>query len=166
MLDIGGGHALYSDAMCRRHGRLEAVVLDLPETIREVDRKEVSDRVSFKTGNILTADLDEQGYDLVVIANLLHHFRADQNQEILHKAARATRKGGFCVIVDFILPKNEAEIGQIAALLDFFFAVTSGGGTWTADEMLSWMKVAQLETRRPVRVRRAPGLALLIGKKG
>ncbi|MDQ3319126.1 MAG: hypothetical protein M3515_02555 [Actinomycetota bacterium] len=33
MLDIGGSHGYYSVALCRRHERMNAVVLDLPEAV-------------------------------------------------------------------------------------------------------------------------------------
>src|SRR5947199_159860 len=34
MLDVGGAHGYFSVAICRRHPRLRATVLDLPEAIR------------------------------------------------------------------------------------------------------------------------------------
>jgi hypothetical protein len=35
MLDIGGSHGYYSVALCRRHEGLRAVVLDLPEAVKQ-----------------------------------------------------------------------------------------------------------------------------------
>ncbi|MGA7303330.1 MAG: class I SAM-dependent methyltransferase [Rhodothermales bacterium] len=165
ILDVGGSHGLYSDAMCRRHAGLSSVVMDLPEAIGQVDREGICDRVTFESGNVLTDDLGDAIYDLVFIANLVHHFDADQNQELLRKAARSLRAGGVCVIADFILPESSRKTAQFTALLNFYFAVTSGGGAWSADEMLSWMRRAELKTRRPIRIRRAPGFALLAGTK-
>lgn len=165
ILDIGGGHGLYSDAMCRRHADVSSVVMDLPEAIAHVDREGICDRVTFESGNALTDDLGDGIYDLVFIANLVHHFDADQNQEVLRKAARSLRGGGVCVIADFILPESARKTAQFTALLNFYFAVTSGGGAWAANEILSWMRRAELKTRRPIRIRRAPGFALIAGMK-
>src|ERR1700730_5795258 len=46
LLDLGGGHGLYSIAFCRRYRHLHARVLDLAATNGELEREEVSDSAS------------------------------------------------------------------------------------------------------------------------
>lgn len=164
MLDVGGSHGLYSDALCRRHPSLYATVLDLPEAIRHVERTSISDRVTFVSGDILEERLGENLYDLVCIVNFTHHFTDEENEQIVWKAAHSLRRGGVCAIADFV-PPQAGRGDQFAALLDLYFALTSGGGTHTGEEILEWMRRAGLMTGRPRPIRRVPGVVLLTGEK-
>jgi hypothetical protein len=92
MLDIGGSHGYYSVAICRRHPGLLAVVLDLPEAVKHAEpilaREEMGDRVMHRAGNALTDDLGTEAWDLVFIANLMHHFDEKTNRDLVRRIAR------------------------------------------------------------------------------
>src|SRR5262249_9731925 len=78
MLDIGGAHGAYSLALCQRHPQLQATILDLPQAVKFaaalLARSGMCDRVRHITGDALTTDLGEARYDLIFMANLVHHF--------------------------------------------------------------------------------------------
>ena len=84
MLDIGGAHGYYSVALCRRHAGLRSVILDLPEAVSEAQhilaKEQMGGRVAHQPGNVLTHDLGEAQWDVILIASLAHHFldRSDQ----------------------------------------------------------------------------------------
>jgi predicted O-methyltransferase YrrM len=117
MLDIGGSHAYYSVAICRRHPGLRAVILDLPEAVKHAAsillREGMGDRVKHRAGNALTDDLGTQAWDLVFIANLVHHFDEKANRDLVRRIARTLRPGGILVIQDFIRLQQPGEGGQI-----------------------------------------------------
>jgi SAM-dependent methyltransferase len=169
MLDIGGSHGYYSVALCRRHEGLRAVVLDLPEAVKQaaplLAEEGMGDRVVHREGDALREDLGTEAYDLVIIAQLVHHFSADQNLDVTARIARALRPGGVYAIVDAFRPTTPKDSGQIAALLDFYFALTSQSGTWSPEEMAAWQRAAGLEPRRPIRLRTAPGAGVQAAAK-
>lgn len=165
MLDLGGAHGLVADAMCKKHPRLQAVVVDLNKAVERVERGQASSRVSFEQADIRTQDLGVDRFDIVFAGNLLHHFSAEMNAAILTKTARSVRPGGVCVVFDFFGPEQEDKPGQITALLDFYFAVTSGGGTWTLADVRRWVERAGFAFQRSIKIRSAPGMALAIGRK-
>jgi SAM-dependent methyltransferase len=164
MLDIGGSHGYYSVALCRRHKGLSAVVLDLPEAVEHaapilaVER--MGDRVVHRAGDALTNDLGTDVYDVVLIAQLVHHFSAEQNRELSQRVARALRPGGVYAILDAFRSPSAKDAGQTGALLDFYFALTSQSGTWSPEEMAAWQRLAGLEPRRPIRLRGVPGVGI------
>jgi hypothetical protein len=49
------------------------------------------------------------------------------------------------------------EAGQIGALLDLYFALTSEAGTWSFEEMAGWQREAGLKPRKPIKFMTAPG---------
>jgi SAM-dependent methyltransferase len=161
MLDIGGSHGYFSVALCRRHPGLRAVVLDLPEAIEHaaplLAKEGMGDRVVHRAGNATTEDLGTGTYDVVFTASLVHHLSESENRDLAARVARALRPGGVYAIFDAFRPRTPKEAGQIPALLEFYFALTSQSGTWTAKEMASWQREAGLQPRRPIRLRTTPG---------
>lgn len=161
MLDIGGSHGYYSVALCRRHERLRSTVLDLPQAVEHaaplLAEEGMGDRVVHRAGDALAEDLGAEAYDLVIIVQLVHHFSDDENRELTARVARALRPGGIYAIVEEFRSPTPKDAGQVGALLDFYFALTSQSGTWSPEEMAEWQRQAGLEAHKTIRFRTMPG---------
>ena len=170
MLDIGGGHGYYSVALCRRHPSLSSTILDLPAAVEQsrpiLAAEGMSDRVKHRAGNALTDDLGIEMWDLVFMANLVHHFDAGTNRDLMRQVARALRPGGTCVIAELIRAPRPEEAGQIGGLTGLYFAITSAGGTCSYEEMAAWQRDAGLKPMKPIRLRMSPGYGLQASRKG
>lgn len=157
MLDIGGSHGFYSVVICRRHPDLRATVLDLPEALKHaaplLAKEGMGDRVVLRAGNSLTDDLGTDAYDLVLLAQVAHHFTASQNRDLARKIARALRPGGYYVIHEAISPRRTKKggLGPFISLFDLYFALTSQSGSWSFEEMADWQRAAGLDPRKPIR---------------
>src|SRR4051812_3596343 len=162
LLDVGGAHGLLSVAICRRHPDLRAVVLELPEAVEHaaplLAREGMGDRVVHRPGNALTDDLGSEAWDVILVSSLVHHFDDATNRALAKRIARALRPGGVFVIQELYRPASPKEAGQIGALLDLYFAVTSRSGTWSFEEMAGWQREAGLEPRKPIKLRTVPGV--------
>ncbi len=169
MLDIGGSHGFYSVALCRRHEALRSVVLDLPQAVEQAEpllaAEGMGERVVHLAGDALSDDLGTDAYDLVLIAQVVHHFTESQNRELAVRVARALRPGGVYAVLDEFRPKTAKQAGQVGALLEFYFALTSESGTWAVEEITDWQRRAGLQPRRPVRLRTAPGVGIQAAAK-
>lgn len=169
MLDIGGSHGYYSVALCRRNEGLRATVLDLPEAVEHaaplLAAEGMADRVVHRAGNALTEDLGTEAYDLVFTAQLVHHLSEAENRDLARRVARALRPGGLYAILDEFRPRTSKDAGQLGALLEFYFALTSQSGTWAPEEMAAWQRDAGLEPRRPIRFRTVPGVGIQAATK-
>ena len=169
MLDIGGSHGYYSVAFCRRHEGLRATVLDLPEAVEYaaplLAAEGMGDRVVHRAGNALDEDLGSEAYDLVLTAQFVHHLSEAQNRELARRVARALRPGGVYAILDAFRPRTPKDAGQLGALMEFYFALTSQSGTWAPGEMAAWQRDAGLEPRRPIRFRTVPGAGIQAATK-
>lgn len=169
LLDIGGSHGLLSVALCRKHPGLNAVVLDLPAAMEHaapiLAREGLGDCVVHRPGNALTDDLGTEAWDVVLLSNLAHHFDDAANRDLARRIARALRTGGVFAIVEIFRRESPAEGGQLGALFDLYFALTSQSGTWSFEEMSVWQRDAGLRPRKPVRLRTSPGFGLQVGVK-
>jgi predicted O-methyltransferase YrrM len=95
LLDLGGGHGLYSVALCERNPNLEATIFDLPEIERYADSMlsaHHATRIHFQPGNLFTDDLGE-GYDLV----LLSYNPGGKNPDVLRRIYCSLNNGGLLV---------------------------------------------------------------------
>ncbi|GAA5069495.1 SAM-dependent methyltransferase [Thermocatellispora tengchongensis] len=103
LLDLGGGHAAYSIAYCRRHPGLAATVLDLPAALgpgRAAAAAEgLAGRVAFLPGD-LRIDEPPGGQDAVLLFNVLHGFPATVARAVVERAARALRPGGRLLVLE------------------------------------------------------------------
>jgi 2-polyprenyl-3-methyl-5-hydroxy-6-metoxy-1,4-benzoquinol methylase len=161
LLDVGGSHGLFSAALCRRHARLSAVVLDLSEALEHaapfLAGEGLGERLCHRAGDALVEDLGTEEWDVIFVANLVHHFDAEANRALARRAARALRPGGVLVFQELIRPHSPREAGQIGALLGLYFALTSRSGTWSFEEMAAWQREAGLRPKRPIRLHTSPG---------
>jgi SAM-dependent methyltransferase len=161
MLDIGGAHGLYAAALCRHHPRLRAVILDLPEAIAGaaelLAHEGLGDRVVTRAGNVQSEELPAAEFDLIFMANLLHHFSAEGSRDVIRRAARALRPGGVLVIQEFLAPSPGCRTGQAGALAALYFALTSASGTHSVADLAAWQREAGLRPRRAIRFISFPG---------
>jgi predicted O-methyltransferase YrrM len=169
MLDIGGSHGYLSVILCRRHPQLRATVLDLPQAVEHaaplLEREGMGERVVHRAGDALEDDLGEGAYDLVLIFSLVHHFDDATNRQLVRRAARALRPGGYLVIGDAIRPSAPGKGGQQAAFFDLYFALTSRSGLWSFDEMRDWQEAAGLVPRKSISLIPGGGFALQVAER-
>jgi SAM-dependent methyltransferase len=163
MIDLGGSHGHFAAEICRRHPGLAAEVMDLPDAIEAAGAllaaEDLSGRLVHRPGDVTTADLGIERYDLVLMSNLAHHLSEEQNRELAGRVARALRPGGAFVIQEAARAERPGRAGQLAALLGLYFAMQSRRDvrTWTVAEMADWQRSAGLKVRRAKRLRTAPG---------
>jgi ubiquinone/menaquinone biosynthesis C-methylase UbiE len=139
-LDLGGGPGTYAIEMA--HEGVNMTLFDLPETIR-IARKVVSGskakkkNISFVSGDFLKDDIGN-GYDLILVSQILHMFSEKVNEKLLKKCRRALNDNGRIVVQDFLI--NEARTSPVWSAL---FAInmlvsTKGGRTYSPDQIKGW----------------------------
>jgi SAM-dependent methyltransferase len=142
VLDLGGGPGKYSLVFVNRG--LKAVLLDTPETIDYVNSEfGLADirNLTLKKGDF-TQDLFvnefEESFDIVFMGNITHIYSEDVNRNLLMQVSRLLNKGGMVAIEDFIRARSPyAEMFAVNML-----ANTDGGGTWTEEKYIKWLKDA------------------------
>jgi ubiquinone/menaquinone biosynthesis C-methylase UbiE/predicted transcriptional regulator len=145
MLDVGGGWGQYAKAMCAIWPELHATVLDIPQVAEAAPGAVVGTgfegRISWIGGDYLETDYGG-GYDLVLLANILHQELAPRAAEIIRRAAAALAPGGRVAVVDFAIDdaKREHPFGTLFAI-----NMRSFGDTYSEPELRGWMEDAGLD---------------------
>ncbi len=123
-----------------------------------------ADLVEHRPGNLLEDELPP-GQDVVVLSQILHHFRPEQNLAVLRKAHQALEKGGTLAIWEIEAPdprREKAGLGDGAAL---YFRLTSGARAYHGDDYRGWLAAAgfaRIRLRRPLL---SPGGLLLTARR-
>lgn len=145
MLDVGGGFGQYSIALCQANPHLFATVLDTPEVTSlariEIEGSDFEHKISFVGGDYLKTGYGS-GYDLVLIANVLHQERPPGAQEMIQRSANALAPGGRVAIVDFQIDDHQRE--NVFGTL-FAINMRSFGDTYTEPMIRTWMSDAGLD---------------------
>lgn len=159
MLDIGGGPGTYALEWAKKYPNLKATVMDIPPVL-EITKKYIKkygleNRVTTRPGDIAKESLGE-GYDLVLLANILHMYNANWAQITLKKAITALKPGGrivihgFCVDENFTKPLDDVIFSLNIGLL------TEGGNAHPISEEIRWLEENGIQKIRHFRVTAIP----------
>ncbi|MFD8559032.1 methyltransferase [Streptosporangium canum] len=148
LLDVGGGHARYSIALCEAHPRLTATIVDLPKALEggraRIEQAGLAGRVSAVPGDVTEADLGS-GHDTALLFNLCHGFDGPDNRALLKRVAAALRPGGTVLVLESFADLPEGTPPAAEAFTRAFslnLAVTQGGRIYAFDEIAGWLAEA------------------------
>jgi SAM-dependent methyltransferase len=169
LLDVGGGHGLYSVELCRRHPRLSATVFDLPQSLpsaREVIAAGgMTARIAVRPGDFWQDDLGG-GHDVALVFNIVHGNVAARNVELLRKVAAALAPGGLVAILDQVADAVHGRTAAAAAALSgLALFELAGGQTYAYPEIAGWLRAAGFEHPRKRSLRTLPGSSLILATK-
>ncbi len=96
MLDLGGGHGIYTVAFCSVNADMRGCVFDLPEVVEETEkyirRFGLEDRICVLSGDFFRDDIGS-GYDMVFSS----YNPGGKNPEVVEKVYDALNSGGMFV---------------------------------------------------------------------
>lgn len=115
VLDIGCGAGNNSVKLAQRISTFDCDLVDLSSPMLEKARERVLQRITGEVrifqGDFRTIDLEDQRYDVILAAAVLHHLRDDQDWEsAFTKLYEVTAPGGSVWITDLV--SHETEVVQ------------------------------------------------------
>ncbi|MFH2203911.1 MAG: methyltransferase [Elusimicrobiota bacterium] len=144
MLDLGGGPGAYSLALLERNPRLEADILDLPETLR-VTRKLIVDspyreRLRLIEGSYHEAELEPGAYDLILLSHVTHNEGEEANRRLISRCRDALKPGGRLVIHDFMTDETGTAPAFSALFSVHMLVCTRAGRTYRLADYRRWIE--------------------------
>lgn len=170
LLDVGGGHGMYSVVMCQAYPELRATVLDSQKALataqENVIKYKLDGRIELQEGDLWAADWG-RGYETILLFNMIHHFDEETNLKLLAKAADALEPGGKVAILDQIEGKVSGSAAnafiRLLALQLYLFA---DGRIHSHDGMEALLTQAGFEDIRSHKLAKLPGTSLMVAQKG
>ncbi len=138
LLDVGGGPATYTAAFLRAEPALVATLFDLPPVI-EIARERLAKaglaaRVTLVPGDFEKDDLPP-GHDLAWLSAIIHQNSPSQNEALFRRIFHALVPGGRLVLRDHVMEPDRTRPRAGALFAVNMLVGTSGGGTYTFDEI-------------------------------
>ena len=112
LLDLGCGPGSYTTAILKKDKTATATLMDRAAAIK-VARKicktqAVYNRLHFVSGDLFDDEFGE-GYDTVLLSNIIHIYNDIENKAIFKKINKALKKGGRFVLYDLFLNNSKTE---------------------------------------------------------
>jgi len=153
LLDLGGGTGSFLLAILERREGLACGLFELPSVValarESLGARGAADRVRFFEGDLLSDPLPN-GYDVLLVANVVHVFSPEQNRRLFAKVHDSTAPGARLLLVDFWTDPTHTQ-PLFAALMAGEFLMAGGEGDVYSEaearEMLDATGWALLERR-------------------
>jgi SAM-dependent methyltransferase len=142
VLDLGGGTGSFLFAALKHHPGLAATLFELPATAALVRQRLAempeAPAVQILEGNFLE-DPIPQGYDAVILANVMHLFSPGHNRTLLQRLRTTVPPGARLLLVDFWTDTTHTQ-PVFAALMAGEFQIVSGeGDVYSTEEVFAWL---------------------------
>jgi SAM-dependent methyltransferase len=165
VLDVGGGHGLYSIELCRRHPKMTATVFDLLVALERAKENRrasgLSDRVRILPGDYREDDLGSD-YDLALVFNVMHAHQPEDNIRLLKKVAAALTPQGRVVILDQMDDTAFGPMTRAAnSLIGLAYFTLLSGQIYTYQTVASWLSQAGFAIISHKRLLKAPGTSMI-----
>ncbi len=138
VLDIAAGHGMFGLSIARMNPNAQIVALDWPNVlaVAEENAKKfgVADRWTKKAGSAFEAEYGE-GYDYILLTNILHHFDHAGNVTLMKRVHAALKPGGKAVTLEFVPNPDRVSPPVPAAFSMVMLANTDSGDAYTFKEL-------------------------------
>ena len=147
LLDLGGGAASYSIALCGANPQLKAVVVDRIEPLSIaktlVDEHNLQDQITLLEGDFLEMDLGME-YDVALISGIVLIKSEEDNRQLFKRAYDVLVPGGMVIVQDYMRIDHSPERQKLDTLEDMYVLVAfdPGAGDREGDEVASWLEDA------------------------
>ncbi len=138
VLDVAAGHGMFGIAIARLNPNASITAVDWPGVLaiarENAQAAGVASRFRALPGSAFDLDF-ENGYDVVLLTNFLHHFDPATNEILLRKVHAALVPGGRATALEFI-PNDDRTGPPFASLFSLNMLVhTPAGDAYTYPEL-------------------------------
>lgn len=151
VLDLGGGTGKYAVELVKAKSDIEAVVLDYPIIIEHtkdyIAKSGLSDKITTIGGSFEDVSIGN-GYDLVIISNVIQYNSIWTNVKLLQKIYDALNSGGQIVIHDQIINDDRTQPEKAALYALNMLVNTKEGNCYTETDIWIMMKEAWFKNIR------------------
>jgi ubiquinone/menaquinone biosynthesis C-methylase UbiE len=156
VLDVAAGHGLYGIELAKAFPEAVVTAVDWPSVLELASANAtgsgVGKRFRVVAGNAFEVDWGGE-FDLIILANFLHHFSPEECATILRKVKSSLSPQGRACAVDFVPNEDRVSPPMQAMFALSMLATTPGGDAWTQSELDQIAKAAGFRgaTARPLR---------------
>jgi hypothetical protein len=142
LIDVGGASGTYTIAFLTAVPEMKATIFDrknvIPIARERLTKSGVLDRVTLTSGNFYEDELPPD-QDLAFVSAIIHQNSPSENIELFKKISRALIPQGRLIIRDYVMEPDRTSPRNGAIFAVNMLMNTEGGGTYTFEEIKSWL---------------------------
>ena len=124
VLEIGCGTARMAIQGCQKLKNIKVVGVDLSDNMIEIgktniEEADLSDRISLVKADAKKLPFEDNSFDLVVCANMLHHL--EDPTEVINEIDRVVKENGRVFIKDILRPHSFLRVKILVAFFGIFY---------------------------------------------
>lgn len=140
VLDLACGSSVWTIPMAKANKNVQVDALDFQPVIEETTKKfvemnGVKDQFKYLAGNWKEINLDEGGYDLVILGHILHSEGKEKSLEMLQYVHKALKKGGQIAVAEFLVDDARTSPASAAMFGVNMYLLTSEGCIFSHNEL-------------------------------
>jgi 2-polyprenyl-3-methyl-5-hydroxy-6-metoxy-1,4-benzoquinol methylase len=137
VLDIAAGHGMYGITLAQQNPQAHVTAVDWPAVL-EVAKENaaklgVARRYEARAGSAFEADLGD-GYDLVLLTNIFHHFDKPTCVQLMRRVHQALKPNGKAITLEFVPNEDRVSPPTAAGFSLVMLAGTDAGDAYTRSE--------------------------------
>ena len=163
LIDLGGGAASYSIALCNANPQLEAVVVDQKEPLSIarplVEADNLQDQITLLEGSFFDTELGT-GYDVCLISGVVLIKPEEDCRRLFNLAFDILEPGGLVVIQDYMNIEDDPQRKRLDTLEDLYVLVVfdPGAGDRQGAEVASWLEDTGFQNTKTIQLPTQLGL--------
>ncbi len=144
LLDLGGGAASYSIALCGANPQLRSYVVDQKEPLEIarplIEDHNLQDRIVLVEGDFYTIELGNDS-DVALISGVVLIKSEEDCRRAFQRAYDALVPGGMIIVQDFMRIDHSAQRSVLDIMMDMYVLIgfDPGAGDRHGDEYASWL---------------------------
>jgi SAM-dependent methyltransferase len=156
VLDVAAGHGFYGIELAKSFPEAIVTAVDWPSVLELASANArdagVAERFHQIAGSAFEVDFGGE-FDLIILANFLHHFNPDTCATMLRKVKSSLAPQGRVCAVDFVPDEDRVRVPTHAMFAFLMLATTPDGDAWTSRDLDRMAKAAGFlgATVRPLR---------------
>jgi len=168
VLDVAAGHGLFGISVAHRIREAQITAQDWPNVLKIAQRNAnsagVGDRYHLLPGDIFKVDLDGE-YDVILVANLLHHFDQPACIRLLEKLHQSMAEEGRLIILEFVPDEDRVTPPIPASFALMLLGVTPAGDVYSARQLDEFLSAARFNKPVVVPVPQSPQCLVISEKR-
>ena len=144
MLDLGGGAASYSIALCGANPQLHTVVVDQKEPLAVarplVAEHNLQSQIELREGDFFNLEL-EKDYDVVLISCVILITSEEESRDLFKLAYKCLSPGGLVIVQDYMRLDHSPKRKRLDTLINLYVKVAFSpkAADRDGDEVASWL---------------------------
>jgi ubiquinone/menaquinone biosynthesis C-methylase UbiE len=141
LLDLGAGPGTYARALVEGRVTSKATCVDFDHVVQR-SGSPVGEALSWIAADLFELTLpEESAFDLVYVANVLHHYALEDNAKFLRRITRNVLPNAHVIVQEYMVAERPECPQLYAAILGIHFALTTmRGRCFTRSEISSLIR--------------------------